>query len=150
MLGVFLSFIQPHRISGSLPCCDQLTQAFPPFQNPPTAYSENYCFQCDLKPRFIPHVTEVTYQSTYEMSKTPQLARDQDTEVGLVFCWAAVPSGGACLALQVTELRTTIFNLRPPVWVRDHSNWETGWNKNQVILPYPWGEVETGFQFILT
>ena len=137
MLGLFLSFFQAHHISGSLPCCDQLTEAFPPFQNPPTSYSENHCFQCDLKPRFIPHITEVTYQSTYEMIKTPQPARDQYIEVSLVFCWAAVPSGGTCLALQMTELRMTISNLRPSVWVREHSNWEMRWNKNQVILPCP-------------
>lgn len=46
--------MQPHHIGGSLPCCDQLTQAFAPFQNSPAAYTGKSCFQCALSPGWLP------------------------------------------------------------------------------------------------
>lgn len=120
--------MQPHHIGGSLPCCDQLTQAFAPFQNSPAAYTGKSCFQCALSPGWLPRKPRYPPRVPKRCPKAAA-AEGPGHRPRILLGYSALWRG----SLSFTAPGNDYFQFNS-VWVRDHSNWEVGWNKMQVII----------------
>lgn len=117
-----------HRIGGSLPRCDQLTQAFAPFQNSPTAYTGNCCFRRALSPGRLPRKARYPPRVP-RRCPTAAAAEEPGHRPRILLGCSALWRGSLSFTAPGNDYSQ--FN---SVWARDHSNWEVGWNKIQVII----------------